>query len=494
MIDRNIISLLQISTFLFSFFHLINSTLIAENKNLLTFSQEFKSEIKSIQNLPWSFKSIDYKSYNFTDPGQGLITLSNFRLTDSLFKSDSLSISIDNNNNFILSDNKSGTFFNRFYFDYQTSKSKNSGIFILSTTQVKLTKRYTTEDSLIKQNVTFGFDLQISDINLADVKITDLATSALNEFLLKSMYNLIKSYMAKDFNDFYEKLNKKNAEKKYQFPLVINYPNITINVDLSFDKIPKIASPLTNDLILSRAGIVNGIPHNDTLPKFKYSKLENSSQVAMSRIIMYDILNIMTDKGVFNYTVNTQNLYHESMFGLTINDLSDIIPDISDKYPRKDEITIFNIIRSINYDENVKENFIFDLVVETYVINVVSDKIIFNFTQNLNVELKSLIMDNSINFSVDSVRLTSVKVLSEEYYLVNLGILKKYLDNYYKLYFVKNKKFDILKNSINLSFYTDKIKEVGFTEYGLNLVVDLKKAYLFTETIKKQALKFLEKK
>ena len=142
MIDTNIIKLIQISTFLFSFIHLINSTLIAENKNLLTFSQEFKSEIKSIQNLPWSYKSIDYKSYNFTDPGQGLISLSNFRLTDSIFKSDSLSISIDNNNNFILSDNKPGTFFNRFYFDYQTSKSKNSGIFILSTSQVKLTKRY----------------------------------------------------------------------------------------------------------------------------------------------------------------------------------------------------------------------------------------------------------------------------------------------------------------------------------------------------------------
>ena len=493
MIDTNIIKLIQISTFLFSFIHLINSTLIAENKNLLTFSQEFKSEIKSIQNLPWSYKSIDYKSYNFTDPGQGLISLSNFRLTDSIFKSDSLSISIDNNNNFILSDNKPGTFFNRFYFDYQTSKSKNSGIFILSTSQVKLTKRYTTEDSLIKQNVTFGFDLKISEINLPDLKITDLATSALNEFLLKSMDNLIKTCMSKDFNEFYEKLNKKNAEKKYQFPLEINYPNITLNVDLSFDKIPKIASPLTNDLIFSRAGIVNGIPHNDTLPKFKYSKLENSSQVAISRLIIYDILNTMTDRGIFNYTVNTHNLYPESMFGLTINDLSDIIPDIYDKYPRKDEISIFNIIRSINYDENVKENFIFDMVVETHVSTVVSDKIIFSFTQNLNVELNSFIVDNSINFSIDSVRLISVKVLSEEFYLVNLSILKKYLKNYYNLYFLKNKKFVFMKNSLNLSFYTDKIKEIGFTEYGLNLVVDLKKAYLFTEKIKKQDLKFLEK-
>lgn len=482
--------LFQISIILIiSTINLINSTLVGESKSLLTFGQEFKSELSSIQQTPWSFNKLDYQTYTFSDPTLGQVTLSNFKLFITRLNEDYLNIKLDNLGGFSLSDdNKSGTFYNILNFSYEYLGNKTDSNFKLLSTNLKFTKNFSTEDYLIKQKVLTELNLQITDIDVKDETLKKLLTLALNDFLIKKVNSLVKAAIDSDIVSFYDTLSK----KKTTLNLMGFSPKLMFNIDLSYDKAPLVvSSDKAQNLIFNRKGLVNGIPHNDTSPQFKYDLKDNISQITISRELFKDVINQMTLNGLFDFSINLNNLCPEADFDLTINSLANIIPDITDIFPRTQRIKVYNVVKSIDFDKVYEDRFIFKAGVETQIFETNNERVIFKFSHVLSLELKPFISDTNLNFYIDSVSLESLKVISEEFFLVNTQVLQGFARNYYGLYFALNKRFYLFEKPIDMSYYTVSIKKAEFTSYGVNLVVDYKTTGFVNNVVKAEAIKFL---
>jgi len=472
----------------------INSTLIGEKIPLSNFVHEFKGELKSIENAPWSFNKIDYKSYDYENPGLGKINFSNFNLYYSYFNIDKLQIRIDNDNNYILEDIKEGTFTNILSFEYQTSQKQNKGLFKFDTTSMKVLKKFYNENNLINQSVKFELNWKIVSIDLTEESLRDLIESGLSDFLNNVASILIKQSIEKDVNDFYDKLNKKNSELNNMLVINGTIPNIEYRINLAYDKVPQLASPLTNFTIFSLSGVVNNITHNITdLPKFIFDN-DTLVEFTISRIMLKDIIGLMTDNGLFDYSINQYNLYNESLFDLNIDYLANIIPEIANVYPRTQEIIVYNVVREITYQENIKDKFIFVAAVETQIKEKTEDNIIFKFNHNLTIELKPIINNTNLNFYFDGFTFEGIKIISDSYSFVNILILEEYLKSYYNIYLNKNQTISLFANSIDLSRFCSGVIKNAFNQYGFNMLFDSKVKYYLKDEIREKALKFLGEK
>lgn len=471
---------------------LINSTLIGEKKSLESFTQEFKAELKTIQSLPWSFSKIDYKTYDYENPGLGKITFLNFNLYFSYFNIDKLQIRIDNLENYILEDSSEGTFTNILSFEYKTGDKENKGQFKFTTTSMIFSKKFYSEDYIIKQSVTTELTLKILSVDLPDESVRDIVQSGLADFLEKNANELIKKSLAADVKKFYDNLNEQRSSIDNLLILNGNTPNIEFRINVAYDKVPQLASPLTNYTVFSRSGVVNNIPHEDSdLPKFVYGN-DSLTEVAVSRFLFTDVIGLLTANGLFDYSINENNLYPESEFDLNVDFLENIIPEISNLYSRIQKVEVYNVIKQISFDQTVNDKFLFSAHVESQIKEKTNENIIFKFSHNLNLELKTLITGVNLNFYLDSVIVQNIKIISNQYSIVNLPVLNDYLSGYYNLYFTKNLKFYILKKPIDLSSYSSNIIASTFTQYGFNMLFDskVKNNYLKNE-IREKALKFL---
>ena len=482
--------LLQISIILIiSKINLTNSTLVGEIKSLLSFGQEFKSELSSIQQTPWSFNKLDYQNYTFSDATLGRITLSNFKLFLTRLNVDYLNIKLDQLGGFSLSDdNKSGTFYNILNFTYEYLGKKTDSNFKLVSANLKFIKNFLTEDYLIKQKVLTELNLKITDIEVNDEALKKLLTLALNDFLINKVNSLVKAAIDSDIVSFYDTLSKKKTTLK----LIGFSPKLEFNFDFSYDKAPLvISSDKAQNLMFSRKGLVNGITHNDSSPEFKYDLKDDISQITISRELFKDVINQMTLNGLFDFSINLNNLCPEADFDLTINSLANVIPDITDIFIRTQKIKIYNVVKSIDFDKIYEDKFIFKVDVETQIFETNNESVIFKFSHVLSLELKPFVSDTNLNFYFDSVSLESLKVISNEYLLVNTQVLQGFAKNYYELYFALNKRFYLFEKPIDMSYYTESIRKAEFTSYGVNLLVDYKTAGFVKKEVK-EAIKFLE--
>jgi hypothetical protein len=473
---------------------IINSTLIGEKKSLESFTQEFKGELKAIQSSPWSFSKIDYKTYNYENPGLGKIIFSNFNLYFSYFNIDKLKIKIDNQENYILEDSNEGTFTNILSFEYKTGDKENKGQLKISTNSMIFSKKFYSEDYIIKQSVAIELSWKILSVDLPDESIRELIENGLADFLNKVATGLIKQSLETDVKKFYDNLNQKKSSVDNMLILNGYTPNIEFRINVAYDKVPQLASPLTNFTIFSRSGVVNDIPHQDAdLPKFVYGN-DSLTEVAISRFLFTDIIGLMTNNGLFDYSINANNLYLDSAFDLNVDFLENVIPEISYSYSRIQKIEVYNVIKQINFDRTVNDKFLFSAYVEIQIKEKSQENIIFKFSHNLNLELKALITGNYLNFYMDSVNSQNIKIISNQYSFVNLSVLNDYLIGYYNLYFKKNQKFYLFKKAIDLSSYSSSIATSTFTQYGFNMLFDSKVKsdihYLRNE-IREKPLKFL---
>lgn len=468
-----------------------SSTLIGEKISLAKFAGEFRSEIKSIQDSTWSYTKIDYKTYDFEDPGLGKVSFSSFSPYFTFMDLNMLDILVDNDNNFLLSDdNKSGSFTNIFTLNFQTSAKQDKASFKFASKFLKISKKFFSEEYLIKQNVTIDLAWEIVSIDLPDESLRPLIKAGLEDFLKKQMSQLIKASIDTDIKTFYDKLNKKNAEINSQIYLVGYSPNIEFTIDISYDKLPQLISPLTNYTLFSRSGRVNGISHNDTLPKFIFDS-ETSSELAISRELFYDIINLMTKNGVFDYSINNNILFPESDFNLNILSLSNIIPEIADSYSNLQGISVYNLIRNIEYNKAVNDKFLFVASVETQIFEKTKESVIFKFSYTLNLEMKAIVSGTNLNFYIDNVKADNIKIISDEFLIVNIQTLRKYLVDYYNLYFSKVQKFYLFQKPLDLVQYATGISKTAFTEYGFSILFDSKAKYIMKTRIREAALKFL---
>ncbi len=472
---------------------LIDCTLIGEKIPLENLIKEFKGELKSIQNTPWSFNKIDFKSYDYENPGFGKITFFNFNKYNSYFNIDKLQIRIDDDNNYILEDMKDGTFTNIFSFEYITSKKQNKGLFKFITSSMRFSKNFYQKNNYIEQSVETELNLKLVSVDLPDEAFRRLIEIGLDDFLNKVASDLIKKTLENDVNDFYLRLNKKNSEENNTLILKTTYPNNEFKLNIGFDKVPQLISPLTNFTLFSLSGSVNNITHNITLlPKFIFDN-DTLIEFTVSRIIFKDVIDLMTNNGLFNYSINEKNIFKESLFDLNIEYLSNIIPEIDNSYSRTQEVNVYNVVKEVIYNKNIKNQFIINVIVETQIINKFEDNIIFKFNHTLAIELKQLFNNTDLNFYIDRVFVEEIKIITDSYSFVNLSLLKQYISNYYSLYFNQNKKFMIFKSWIDLSWYCNNVVDNTFTEYGFNLLFDSKVKFYLKNDIREKALKFLEK-
>jgi len=471
---------------------LINTYLIGEKKPLTKSEQEFKTELRIIQDTPWSFNNIDYKTYDYEDPGLGKITFSKFILNFSYFNIDKLQINVDNDNNYILEDTKSDTFKNVFFFEYQAGEKQNKGEFTISTSSMKFSKKFSTEDYKIKQDVKLELNWNLVSIVLSDESIKTLIQNGLIDFLQKKGSVLIKQSLENDIKIFYDNLNKINSEINNLLNITCYTPSIDLQINVAYDQLPQFNS-LNNITIFGRNGQVNDIPHNVTeLPKFVYQNYSSSLEVAISRYFFTDIISLMTKDGLFDYSINSYNLYPDSSFDLTIDFLSNIIPEVTDSYSRNQRLTVYNYVKDIVFDQVNKDKFIFNALVETQIKEKLFEDTLFKYTHNISIELKPIISGTNLNFYFDSINMQWLKVISNEYSYVNISVLKNYLIGYYDLYFRKNKKFYLFLTPIDMRNYGTTIKASTFTEYGFNLLFDSNFVkYFMKNEIREKALKFL---
>ena len=481
-----ILCLIILNTFL------INATLIGEKKSLESFAQEFKGELKAIQSAPWSFSKIDYKTFVYENPGLGKITFSNFNLYFSFFNIDRLQIKVDNQENYILEDQKEGTFTNTLSFEYTTADKQNKGQFKLSTDSLKFSKRFYSEDYKIKQTVASDLSWKLISVDLPDESIRELIQNGLTNFLDTVAANLIKQSLDSDVKKFYDNLNKKSSSVDNLLILNGYTPNIEYRINVTYDKVPQLASPLTNFTLLSRSGVVNEIAHPDTdLPKFVYGN-DSLTEVAVSRYLFTDIIGLMTADGLFDYSINANNLYTDSAFDLKVDFLANVIPEISDTYSRVEKIEIYNVVRKITFNQSTNDKFLFTALIECQIKEKTKESIIFAFSSTINLELKAIITGMNLNFYIDSINLQNTKIISNQYAVVNLSVLNNYLSGYYNLYFKKNPKFYLFKKPIDLTSYSNSIIASTFTQYGFNMLFDSKvKNYYLRNEIREKALKFL---
>lgn len=471
---------------------LINATLIGEKQSLESFAQEFKGELKSIQSAPWSFNKIDYKSYDYENPGLGKITFSSFNLYFSYFNIDKLQIKVDNQENYILEDQSEGTFTNILSFEYATGVKQNKGQFKITTNSMKFSKRFYSEEYIIKQAVTSELSWKLVSVDLSDESVRELIQNGLTKFLDSVAANLIKQSLDADVKKFYDNLNQKRSSVDNLLILNGYTPNIEFRINTAYDKVPQLASPLTNFTVFSRAGIVNEIKHSEAdLPKFVYGN-DSLTEVAVSRLLFTDIIELMTADGLFDYSVNGNNLYSDSDFDLNIDFLANVIPEVSDTYSRVQKVEVYNVVRKITFDQTVNDKFLFTAYVESQIKEKTQENIIFKYSSTLNLELKAMITGMNVNFYFDSVSIQNIKINSSQYAVVNLSVLKDYISDYYNLYFKKNSNFYLFKQPINLSSYSTNIVASTFTQYGFNMLFDskVKNNYLKNE-IREKALKFL---
>lgn len=471
---------------------LMNATLIGEKKSLENFSREFKGELKAIQNSPWSFNKIDYKTYVYENPGFGKITFSNFNLYFTFFNVDTLQIRVDNQENYILEDLKEGTFSNILNFEYDTGAKKNKAQFKIATNSLTFSKRFYSEDYIIKQSVSIDLSWKLVSVDLPDESVKELIENGLKDFLDKVAATLIKQSLESDVKKFYDKINEKKSSIDNMLILNGNTPNIEFRINVAYDKVPRLASPLTNFTIFSRSGVVNEIAHPDAdLPKFVYGN-DSLTEIAISRFLFNDIIGLMTSEGLFDYSINSNNLYSESVFDLNIDFLANVIPEVSDYYSRVHKIDVYNVIKKINFDQSVNDKFLFTAFVETHIKEKAQENIIFKFSSNLKLELKAFVTGTSLNFYIDSIELQNTRIISNQYSVVNVSVLNDYINGYYSLYFKKNMKFYLLKKPIDLSSYSSNIVANTFTQYGFNMLFDSKvKNYYLKNDIREKALKFL---
>ncbi len=471
---------------------LINSTLIGEKKSLESFAQEFKGELKTIQTAPWSFNKIDYKTYVYENPGLGKITFSNFNLYFSYFNIDRLNIKVDNQEYYILEDTTEGTFTNTLNFEYATAGKQNKGQFKIATNSMKFSKRFYSEDYIIKQAVATELSWKLVSVDLPDESVRELIKNGLTNFVDINATNLIKQTLDTDVKKFYDNLNQKRSSIDNVLILNGYTPEIEFKINTAYDKTPILASPLTNFTIFSRSGIVNEIAHADAdLPKFVYGN-DSLTEVAVSRLLFTDIIGLMTANGLFDYSINSFNLYADSPFDLNIDFLANVIPEVSDTYSRIQKIEIYNVVRNVTFDQTVNDKFLFTVNIDSHIKEKTQESIIFKLSSTVNIELKALISGLNLNFYFNSVNLQNIKIISNNYAVVNLSVLNDYISGYYNLYFRKNPFFYLFKRPIDLSGYTSNILASTFSEYGFNMIYDsmVKTKYLKNE-LREKALKFL---
>jgi len=127
-------------------------------------------------------------------------------------------------------------------------------------------------------------------------------------------------------------------------------PNIQFRINTAYNKVPQLASPLINFTIFNRSGVVNDIAHPEAdLPKFVYGN-DSLTEVAVSRMLFTDIIGLMSADGLFDYFVNSNNLYLDSAFDLNIDFLANVIPEVSYTYSGVQNIEIYNVVRNITFD------------------------------------------------------------------------------------------------------------------------------------------------
>jgi len=257
------------------------------------------------------------------------------------------------------------------------------------------------------------------------------------------------------------------------------YKDVELNFDVSYDKLPAIDST-NNYTIFLRSGITNKIPHEDIVPKFIYQPHGNNtllSEVSISRYIFKDIIFLLTNNGLFNYTINDNNLFNESPFDLNVNFLANVIPEITNAINPLKRIYIKNKITQIIFNENVKDKFVINAVIETGIFilenssnSSYSENEVFKFQQNFFIEIKPQVNFCKINFYFDKIQIENVKIISENFNEINFPMLNSYLKSYYNLFFEKFEKFYLLKNDIDLSESCNNIQEFCFTEYGFDFL------------------------
>jgi len=472
-----------------NFNFIISASLIGEKKPIQIIGQEFKNELKLIQDTPWSFNIIDYQTYNYEDNILGQITFSGFKLEFTYFNTDKLKLSIVENN-FVLADNEAGTFSNTYTFEYKTKDKQDKGKVYFSTSSMKFTKKYFNDNLSIEQNVDLDLSWKVRLVEITDDSIRDIILSGLDDFVQKKASYLIKQSLIQDINIFYDKQNLNQQTNNY-LNLTGYSPNFDFNIKIAYDRLPKNSDSMGNFTIFYRKGLVNDITHeNIDMPKFIFNN-DSGTEIALSRLLFRDIIGFMTKDGLFDYSIQNYNLYDNSPFNLNVDYLANIIPEISNIFSRIQKIDIYNVVKSVDFDETINDKFILLVNVDSEIKEKTEENPIFKFSHSFYVELKALVSGSNLNFYFDSILIKDIKIISNGFSYVNVSLLKEYIRTYYVIYFTNNEKFYLFDKPYDFSNYTNKIMDSTFSDYGFNFLLGSKYSYVMNKEIREKALKFL---
>jgi hypothetical protein len=493
----------------------IKPSLIGIKKTFNFLSQEFKNEILQIKNEAFKNELI-FSTYDYNNPGLGKVFLSNFKIYFSNFQIENLFFTNDYMGNFILFDDinhnnynsNTSTFENYFTFNFQISNEIKGGKFLLKTSSIKFYKKFFKKENFIIENVKLDIDLDLSNIELPHEKYFLLINSALREYLVKIMYNIIKEKLNKNILNFYKIKNEKKKQNISELKLIGNSGDkeVELNLDISYDKLPYIDST-NNFTIFMLSGITNKIPHNDTVPKFSYDIKGNNfnkfySEISLSRDIVKDLILLTTNETIFNYTINENNLFRNSTsspFDFNRKNLGEINPEheITNDISNLNKFLIKNKVIKIIFNDTATDKFLFDAYVESEINSNSKDSMgnlsnnnndnysdknnknfeveIFKFLQIIKIELKPEISLCKINFYFDKLEINtnSLKIIKGKYNKFNLPLLN--LNNYLN-FSQLNSKFYLFKNPVDLSpqSHCINIEKFSFTEYGFYFLFNIK--------------------
>jgi hypothetical protein len=471
---------------------IISSPLIGLKKNLQIISQEFKYEISTIQKKPWSIIKINFGEFNFSDKSIGDIYLNNFRIYFVNFQINRLSFINDLDNNLILSDdNNEGNLQIIYDFNFkipQLSSKLRSGKFLLQTSSIKIIKKYfidKDDENNIKEKVSLNLKLSIPEDEIKfETKLDEIylknISFALNDFLVKGLYNTFYDNFNSDIQYFYNKKNEKNLiGENSKINLIGFSPDVNFEIDLKNENLSEIKidnNGNKNIMIYTKSGKLNNANYNNTENEIFFSYAisgeENYSEIFLSRKIIENMINMMTEKGLFDFSVNENNINEKSPFDLNIDYLSNVIPEITNSFSPSRRISIYNNASNIIFDNstNFTDKFIIISDIETTIFEKIYDTVIFKIKSKITLTLKPFISLCFINFYFDKITLIDVKILSGDFNFVNMPILYGYIKDYYNLYFEKVDKFYLLKSPLDLSKTCENINKYMFTEKGFNFI------------------------